>query len=131
MQVKDYLHLIKLKMKMKMKLFKKGNVICEYGGEVIPYAELDDRYGEFTGPYAIMQLSNQTVQDCACKRDVGSIANSANLKKNNNAEFYVSTNPRRQVKLRAKKNIFNNTEIFVDYGNEYIMHEPNVHHSTK
>jgi hypothetical protein len=56
--------------------------------------------------------------------------NTANLKTNNNAEFYVSTNPR-QVKLRAKKNILNNTEILIDYGNEYIMHEPNVHHTTK
>jgi len=106
-------------------IFKKGDVICEYGGEIITYAELDDRYGDFTGPYA-MHLSNQTVQDCACKRDIGSIA-----KRNNNAEFYVSTAPIRQVKLRAIKNITNKSEILIDYGNEYLMHENGVHHSTK
>ena len=50
-----------------------------------------------------MHLTNQTVQDCACKRDIGSIANSANLKRNNNAEFYVSTAPIRQVKLKSNK----------------------------
>eukprot|EP01041_Mallomonas_annulata_P017839 gene17839-36492_t len=76
-------------------VFKKGTVICEYGGEFITYDELDDRYGDYTGPYA-MRLSNQTIQDCSCKRDVGSIANTANLKKNNNAEFIISTQPIRQ-----------------------------------
>ena len=111
-------------------VFKKGTVICEYGGEFITYDELDDRYGDYTGPYA-MHLSNQTVQDCTCKRDVGSIANTANVKKNNNAEFYVSTAPIRQVKLRAKRNILNKQEILIDYGDEYLMHEPNIHHSTK
>ena len=50
-----------------------------------------------------MHLSNQTVQDCACKRDIGSIANTANVKKNNNAEFYVSTGPIRQVKLLQRE----------------------------
>ena len=78
-----------------------------------------------------MHLTNQTVQDCACKRDVGSLANSANLKKNNNAEFYVSTAPIRQVKLRAIKNIYNNQEILINYGNDYIMHEQGAYHTTK
>ena len=43
-------------------VFKKGTVICEYGGEFITYDELDDRNGVFTAPYA-MHLTNQTVQD--------------------------------------------------------------------
>jgi hypothetical protein len=111
-------------------IFKKGDLICKYGGEFISHEELDDRYGDYTAPYG-MHLTNQTVQDCACKRDVGSLANSANLKKNNNAEFYVSTAPIREVKLRAIKNIYNNQEILINYGNDYIMHEQGAYHTTK
>ena len=36
-------------------VFKKGTVICEYGGEFITYDELDDRYGDYTGPHAIIK----------------------------------------------------------------------------
>jgi hypothetical protein len=42
-----------------------------------------------------------------------------------------STAPIRQVKLRAIKNIKNKSEILIDYGNEYLMHENGVFHTTK
>jgi hypothetical protein len=113
--------------------FKKGDVICKYGGEFINAHTLNDRYGENTGPYAMELRANPGLyQDCACKRDIGGLANSALRKRDNNAEFYISTAaPIRQVKLRAIKNIKNNNEILIDYGNEYLMNEPGVHHTTK
>ena len=113
-------------------VFKKGDVICEYGGEFINAHTLNERYGDYTAPYGMQVRANPALyQDCACKRDIGSLANSALLKRNNNAEFYISTQPIRQVKLRAIKNIKNNQEILIDYGDEYLMHEPNTHHTTK
>jgi hypothetical protein len=113
-------------------VFKKGNVICAYGGEFITHAELDDSYGDFTEPYGIEVRANPPLyQDCACKRDVGGLANSALRKRDNNYEFYISTQPIRQVKLRAIKNIKNGTEILIDYGNDYLMHENGVFHTTK
>jgi hypothetical protein len=112
-------------------VFKKGQVICEYGGDLISVEECNRRYSEdHTAPYGI-QLKNDTIQDCACNRGIGSIANTAERKRDNNAEFYIATRPTRQIKLKAKRNILNNTEIFVDYGNEYDIHEDNVHYKTR
>jgi hypothetical protein len=100
-------------------IFKKGNVICEYGGEFITHAQLNDRYDEYTAPYGMQVRANPPLyQDCGCKRDIGGLANSALRKRDNNTEFYISTKPIRQVKLRAIKNIKNGTEILIYYGNE-------------
>jgi hypothetical protein len=110
-------------------VFKRGNLICEYGGEFITREELDERYGEKTAPYGI-EINRNLCQDGACKRGIGVIANTANTKRENNAEFYLSTRPQRMIKLRATRPIKNHEEILVDYGNEYDLHEDGVFHKT-
>jgi hypothetical protein len=111
-------------------VFKKGDIICKYGGEFINLDEKNERYENYTAPYG-MELSKNVFQDCACKRDVGSIVNTANYKKDNNVEFIISTRPTREVKLRAKKNIYNNQELLVDYGRTYKLHENGASYRTK
>ena len=76
-------------------------------------------------------MSKNVFQDCGCERDVGSIVNTANYKKNNNVEFIISTRPTREVKLRANKNIYNNQELLVDYGRTYNLHENGASYRTK
>ncbi len=107
-------------------VFRKGDTIVEYKGEVINEDTLIQRYDDKTAPYAV-QVGKDAYVDCGCKRGVGSIANTS--KGHNNATF--SVNPRNKTaKLVATKNIKNNEEIFLSYGNSYQFDE-NVSHSTK
>jgi len=108
-------------------IFRKDDLICVYNGQLINGAELNKRYGDYTAPYAV-RINNDCAVDSACKRGVGSIAN--NNPNNNNARLSVNPTLRR-VSLRATKNIKNNTEIFLSYGNTYQIHEEGVHHTTK
>ena len=115
-------------------IFRRNDIICVYGGEFISRAELDERYGDYTAPYGI-EVNHNLLQDGACTRSIGTLVNHKNRRADNNAEFYVSTrNPGphpRQIKLRATKPIRNNQEIFVHYGNNYIMNEENTNYTTK
>ena len=102
-------------------IFKKGDTIIEYKGELIDEKELNKRYGDNTAPYGI-QVKKDVYIDAACERGAGSLANHS---KRNNAEFRILRKGRVNigVKLVAVKNIKNNKEIFVDYGDEYEFDE--------
>lgn len=76
-------------------VFREGERIVLYHGERIEEAELVERYGDKTGPYAL-EVSNENVtpgeriyEDGACKRCVGSLANSKKRERDNNAELTV------------------------------------------
>ena len=109
-------------------IFRRGDLIIDYQGEFINDAELEDRYGEYTGTYAA-RLKRNVVEDCACERGVGSIANQANRANGNNAILRANyqVHPQR-IQLKASRDIRNNLEIFVDYGDEYQLDEDT--HST-
>ena len=115
-------------------IFRKNDIICSYGGEFISKNELEERYGEYTAPYGI-EVNRNLVQDGACTRSAGSLFNHKNRRTDNNAEFYLSTqnigpHPR-QIKIRATRPIRNNQEIFVHYGNDYVMNEEDTNYTTK
>jgi len=108
-------------------IFRRGDLILDYGGEILDTEQIVDRYDDRTAPYAI-QLKHNVFFDCACKRDAGAIANQGANNAQNNARF--SANYRihpQQVQLRALRDIRNNTEILVNYGGDYHFNDGSSH----
>ena len=108
-------------------VFKKGQRICQYNGEKITVAVLDERYGEDTAPYAI-GLNKGQVRDGAIERTIGSLLNHA-INKNCNVRF-TNPNKNNDVFIEAIKNIKNRTELLVNYGRDYHFNEDGVTSST-
>jgi len=102
-------------------VFKKGDKIAKYSGQVISAATLEDRYGDYTAPYAL-QVGDKII-DAALDRGIGSIFNHKPPSRSN-AKF---TNT---GKIIAKKPIKDGSEIYVDYGDEYKF-DRNVTITTK
>jgi hypothetical protein len=115
-------------------LFRKDDKIIEYYGERITQAELDERYGDYTAPYAIDIGDDNDYEDAACQRGIGAMANHA-PKARSNAELQVEqVTPAKntwRVILRATKNIANNREIFVNYGTNYLFNDGSTYRTTK
>ena len=113
-------------------IFKKNDLIVDYGGEIISGVELVDRYGEYTAPYGVILNQNRnTYEDAALKRGAGSLANQNPIENRNNAFLMANyrANPQK-IQVKAEKNIKNNKEIYVDYGDEYDFDDP-TRHTTK
>lgn len=116
-------------------LFKKDDVIIEYGGDLINLNTLNERYGENTAPYGVQMQGDNKYNDAACKRGIGSLVNHAPTARRN-ARFSFS----RQggvLQIKATKNIRNNKEILINYNegaksnNRYRFNEVGVRHVTK
>lgn len=108
-------------------VFKRGDVIIQYDGEVITNKELQRRYGDFTAPYGLSQ--GNYIEDGACRRGVGSLANHVSSR-SANARYSFSTSTKK-FRLVATKNIRNNTEVLCDYGGDYHFNEPTQHKTSK
>ena len=101
-------------------IFKTGDRICMYNGQLLNDLELLRRYREETAPYAIeLHKKDGEVQyeDAATRRGIGSLANHSRNKSKINARLSISRNNRAQ--LIATKNIRSGAEILVDYGPDY------------
>lgn len=107
-------------------VFAAGQLITPYGGERVRGAALQRRYGDYTAKYGI-QLAGNAYENGACVRGVGAIANHAPGRRAN-AEF---VNDNGKSKLYATRDITNGQEIFVDYGDQYLMDEPGVKSVTR
>jgi len=112
-------------------VFKKGDKICPYYGELIDRETLDDRYGNdklgLTAPYAVAVHRNQ-FEDGALRRGVGSLINH---KPRGQANCELSNpNKNNRISIRALKNIRNGDELFLSYGRSYQMNLPYVHYDT-
>ena len=105
-------------------IFKKGQTITFYHGEMINLQQLNARYSKKTAPYTI-QINQNKYEDASIKRGVGSIANTK--PNHNNATISISN---QKAKLVATKNIHNGDEIFLSYGRSFKLNEPNVSHIT-
>jgi len=105
-------------------IFRTGDRICMYNGELINARELIRRYHDDTAPYGI-QLHNKNgheqYEDAATERGIGSLANHSRNRNKINARLSISRNNRAQ--LIATKNIRSGTEIFVNYGPDYRFNE--------
>jgi len=104
-------------------VFRKDDVICDYKGETINNAIRQQRYNGKNAPYAI-ELSNNNIIDCACKRGIGSLINTS--PGHNNASFSIN-NQQHTVRIKATKNIRNNTEIYLSYGSSYRFNDGSTH----
>jgi hypothetical protein len=107
--------------------------ICNYSGQIISLDTLETRYEDTTAPYAIEITANELYEDAASRRGVGSIANQSTVAFPANARFVIKRMNGRNhhIALKAIRNIRNNEEIFVDYGLDYIMNEPDTKYTTK
>jgi len=105
---------------------EKGDRIIAYNAELISGVEIEERYGEFTAPYAV-EINKELVEDGACWRSAGSIANHKSHSRAN-AKLYIFQN---RAYLRATKNIRNGQEITIDYGKDYNLSEKGIHSETK
>lgn len=85
--------------------------IVKYLGEVVTDAQLRQRYGTATAPYAATLAKNVKV-DAACVRGAGSLANGSKNGRANNAKFSGNN-------IVARKNIKHGDEIIVAYGPGY------------
>jgi SET domain-containing protein len=108
-------------------VFKRYEKIGDYNGVNKTQAELNEDYRDYTAPYAVTVSKNRII-DSAGRRGYGSLANH---KDNNNNADLISDNRNHKVILRATKDIRNNQEIFVNYGDEYDFDEEGVQYSTK
>lgn len=107
--------------KTKEIVFRKGQTIIEYQGEKITHHELEKRYGNKTGPYAITTTQDQII-DAACERSVGAIANHK-ASRHANAKFFTQN---KSIILQAIKQIKNGDEIFVNYGPDFELGDKRV-----
>lgn len=105
-------------------LFRKGDTICQYKGEIIDHDELVERYSNKTPPY-VVGISVNAFEDGARIRGIGSLANTN--PGNNNATLSIY---RGRASLKATKNTRNGEEIYLSYGREYRLNQPNVASTT-
>jgi hypothetical protein len=110
---------------------QRGDIIAKYTGQVVTPEQLDERYGEYTAPYAFTFQGK--LVDAALDRGIASLAN-RKPHSQANAKLTETGN------IRATKNIYDSSEkqpgraakgeIFIDYGADYQF-EPNVSYSVK
>lgn len=115
------------------RVFAAHQTILDYDGLFTTKQAIDAKYGDHTAPYAI-EVTKERVEDASKRRGEGSLINQANTGHSNNVEMFVSPGtkdkPYRHTRIRTTKQIFNRDELFLDYGRDYLLHEPGVHFGT-
>jgi hypothetical protein len=106
-------------------IFKANDTIALYKGEIIDKDELINRYSNKT-PAHVVGISANRFEDGAKIRGIGAIANTK--PNHNNATISVHNG---YAKIKATKNIYNGTEVFLSYGKSHKLNELGVSHSTK
>lgn len=111
-------------------IFRKGDKIIDYVGEIVDMKTLDERYGEEnTAPYTVaISKKKDEYDDAALIRGVASLSNQGNKKSQNNTKFGLNVREGKVI-LKAWKNIRNGDEILTDYGGEYTL-DKNTDHKT-
>ena len=101
-------------------IFRRGDTIAPYRGELLTDAELDDRYADYTAPFGL-NISKNYNRDGACDRGLGSLINHKPAQ-NANVKF-VANHQNKTAFVKATKNIRNGDELFVNYGTNYLFDE--------
>jgi SET domain-containing protein len=104
---------------------KKGEIVCEYEGEIVPWSVCEKRAEQGHEGYAFFITKNRCVDAYFTKEAIARYANDAKgigrvegLK--NNAQYEIKTRQgEKRVFIVAIKNIKPNDEVLVDYGKEY------------
>jgi SET domain-containing protein len=125
-------------------VFKPGETIVKYDGQIITNGRRLRRYGDdHTGPYLVELRMDHRYEDAALFRGVGSLINhkaknraysDTDMRQPVNVKMrYTRRNvaaagqPRRmiadRVVIKASRNIRNNEELYTDYGTVYDFDE--------
>ena len=107
-------------------IFRTGETVCPYGGDLIDKDTINERYGENTAPYGI-QLSQNRYRDAGCARGVGSLINHDSRRAN---VAYSVDQRAKTVSIKAKRNLKNGEELFVSYGRVYRMNDGSKYTTT-
>lgn len=111
-----------------------GEWICPYIGETITQACLDKRYpGDTTATYTVNASNERHHTDSACQRGIGAMANGkfdaeGFSRPRNRHNAVIETRDGEGLWLQATRRIGANREIFVHYGDDYVLDDD---HSTK
>lgn len=105
--------------------FKKGEIVCEYEGEIVPWSVCEKRAEEGHEGYAFFITKNRCVDAYFTKEAIGRYANDAKgigrvegLR--NNAQYEIKTRQgEKRVFIVATRTIKANDEVLVDYGKDY------------
>jgi hypothetical protein len=116
-------------------IFKKNSWIVAYNGEKVSKQELGRRYGTYTAPYGITVNKKKDIyEDGACKRGLGTLINHGpqNIANVNFRERAM--NPGSHIPshmwIKSIRDIYHNTELIANYGNEYDLKELGASHKT-
>jgi len=114
-------------------VFKKGDVVAYYFGEVTTQQELERKYGASTAPYSmatdVTGQRGEIVVDAACKRGYAAYINHADDKSANsqfNVHDYNDGVNYPRLWVEARRDIYHEEEIFASYGQEYNLNEENT-----
>ena len=105
--------------------FKKGEIVCEYEGEIVPWSVCEKRAEEGHEGYAFFINKNRCIDAYYTKDAIGRYANDAKgigriegLR--NNAQYEIKTRQgEKRVFIVATRTIKANDEVLVDYGKDY------------
>lgn len=110
-------------------IFRPGQSVCLYNGEVLDIYEHHARYGAESAPYTA-QLNKkddeQMYEDASIHRGVGALINHSN--KLDNCRMKIKRN--NVIEIVAKKNILNDSEILLNYGRQYKFNSKNTRTAT-
>lgn len=108
-------------------VFRKGDKIIDYVGEIVTMQELDNRYGkDNTAPYGIEISKNANrYEDAACRRGAGSLINQGTSSGDTryNCELVTGGKKKDKIIVKAIFNIRNGRELYTNYGREYGFDE--------
>ncbi len=104
---------------------KKGEIVCEYEGEIVPWSVCEKRAEEGHEGYAFFITKNRCVDAYFIKEAIARYANDAKgigrvegLR--NNAQYEIKTRQgEKRVFIVATKTLKANDEVLVDYGKDY------------
>lgn len=105
--------------------FRRGDVICEYEGEIITWSECEKRSDEGHEGYAVFITKNRCIDAFFTPWAKGRYANDARgigrvEGLTNNAHYEIQTRKgEKRIFIVATRTIHPGQEIFVHYGNDY------------
>jgi len=108
-----------------MQTFRRGDVICEYEGEIITWSECEKRSNEGHEGYAVFITKNRCIDAFFTPWAKGRYANDARgigrvSGLTNNAHYEIQTRKgEKRVFIVATRTIHPGQEIFVHYGDDY------------
>ncbi|MBL7922655.1 MAG: SET domain-containing protein-lysine N-methyltransferase [Bacteroidia bacterium] len=117
-----------------LKEFKRGDIVCEYEGEIVPWSECEKRAEKGHEGYVFFFSRNRCVDAYYTPWAFGRYANDARgigrvAGLTNNAQYEVKIrNGEKRVFIVATRTIPAGSEVFVHYGDDYWRYLEKTRH---